>query len=83
MPTEQNSSLPLDPTHHKSSLNDQKDTNQPTCRFAHLPSLLLCFVISEAWAAAHGDTPASDRLSGLSDEVTEKSNAAGLPCDQL
>ena len=73
MPTEQNASQPLDPTHHRS----QGIETHP--RSPHLPSLLLCFLISEASAAAPGDTPASDKLSELSG-VTEKSNAAGLPC---
>ena len=49
----------------------------------HLASLLLCFLISEAWAATPEDTPASERISEFSGEVTQKSKAAGLPSDQF
>ena len=49
----------------------------------HLPWLVLCLLISEAWAVTPIDIPASDKLGEFSGDVIEKSNAAGLPCIQL
>eukprot|EP00731_Ephydatia_muelleri_P006108 Em0003g356a len=49
----------------------------------HLGSLAWCFLASVAWAAAVADTPASNKVTGLSGEVMLTSNAAVLPKNQL
>ena len=55
--------------------------NQP--RSPHLSSLAECFLTSPVWAVAPAQTPASDKVSVLSGEVTQMSKAAGLPLDQF
>ena len=56
--------------------------SQTKTRSPHL-SLAECFLTSPVWAAAHAQTPVSDKVSLLSGEVTQMSKAAGLPLDQF
>ena len=49
----------------------------------HFPSLASCFLCSVALAATPAESPASKKTLELSSDVTDMSNAAGLPTDQL
>ena len=55
--------------------------NQPCS--SHLASLFLHFLSSVALAAEPADTPTSNKVSVLSGDVTNMSNAAVLPVAQL
>ena len=58
-----------------------REHTQPSSE--HLRLLAWCFLASVAWAAAVADTPASNKVTGLSGEVMLTSNAAVLPKNQL
>ena len=58
-----------------------REHTQPSSE--HLGSLAWCFLASVAWAAAVAETPASNKVTGLSGEVMLTSNAAVLPKNQL